>query len=113
MNGHLKSTYLSLFLAMLGLVAGAGGVLAQAGEPALSWHYELTDGAASGLGISGDGETLVAVIGFGFDPGGQIVSLDPANGEVRWHVDTPEGASADPSVVDGVVYAGMGSLVGG
>ncbi len=81
--------------------------------PGLIWHYQLPDGAAYGLGLSEDGSNLVTVIGFGFDPGGQIVSLDPATGSVRWLVETPEGASAEPLIVDGVVYAGMGSLVGG
>ncbi|MEZ4530330.1 MAG: hypothetical protein R2855_04790 [Thermomicrobiales bacterium] len=39
-----------------------------------------------------DGATLVAVIGIPDDPGGQIVSLDPATGAVRWTHDVPEEA---------------------
>lgn len=110
---HLKSRYVSILLAMVGFVGLTEGVAAQATGPSVAWNYTLSDGGAYGLGISADGETLVAVIGFGFDPGGQIVSLDPVTGAVRWQLDTSEGAAADPVVVDGTVYAGMGSLVGG
>lgn len=108
-----KSRFLALVLLMLGFMGGAGDTSAQTTAPVLSWQYELTDGAAYGLGVSDDGQSLIAVVGFGFDSGGQIVSLDPASGEVRWTLETAEGALADPIVGDGVVYAGMGSLVGG
>lgn len=113
MKLHLNRMYFSLFFALVALVLGGMSASAQPGAPAVSWSYLPTDGAAYGLGLSEDGSTLVAVIGFGFDPGGQIVSLDPVNGEVLWTVETAEGALAGPIVVDGVVYAGMGSLVGG
>lgn len=102
-----------LVLLLIGVLSGAESTSAQTAAPVPVWQYTLTDGAAYGLGLSDDGETLVAVVGFGFDPGGQIVSLDPASGDVRWTVETEEGALADPIVSDGMVYAGMGSLVGG
>ena len=111
------------FLSRLGLTSilllvfgqwALGTIAAQpVSPPRHLWTHEVTDGSAYGLGISADGETLITVIGFGFDLGGQIVSLDPATGEVRWQVDTPESASADPIIAGGVVYAGMGNLVGG
>ncbi|TXG79161.1 MAG: hypothetical protein E6R14_11545 [Thermomicrobiales bacterium] len=113
MKRYLKSIYFVVLLVLLVLVVGAGGTLAQTRAPQLGWHYTFPDGAAYGLGVSETGDVLVAVIGFGFDPGGQIVSLDPATGDVRWSVETGEGASADPIVADGVVYVGMGSLTGG
>ena len=71
------------------------------------------DGAVFGRALSDDGADLVVVIGYGFDPGGTIVSLDPATGSVRWSVDVSESPSSDPIIVDGVVYAGIGSLVSG
>jgi outer membrane protein assembly factor BamB len=55
----------------------------------------------------------VAVIGYGFDPGGAIVSLDPATGDERWRVDIDESPWSNPVIEDGIVYAGIGSLVSG
>ena len=103
----------SILLLLLELFALGPVAAQQPSAPESIWSYELGNGAAYGLGHSQDGGTLIAVVGFGFDPGGEIVSLDPVTGEVRWTVATDEDASADPIVVDGVVYAGMGNLVGG
>ncbi|MCO5219961.1 MAG: PQQ-binding-like beta-propeller repeat protein [Thermomicrobiales bacterium] len=95
-------------------VAVAGETIVQAAQtPQIEWQYRPADGAVYGIGQSADGDTLIAAIGYGFEAGGQIVSLDPATGAVLWQHDTPEAASADPIVVDGVVYAGMGNLTGG
>jgi outer membrane protein assembly factor BamB len=114
MNHRLRRLGLAPMLALLiGLIALGSVAARQTSPPAPVWTYEFTDGAAYGLGLSEDGGTLIAVVGFGFDTGGTIISLDPATGEEIWAFSTEEGASADPIVVDGVVYAGMGSLVGG
>lgn len=113
MNWNLKSLWVLLSIVFMGSIGSLDGALAQSAPPQIAWRYTLDDGAAYGLGISGDGTSLVAVVGFGFDPGGQIISLDPATGQARWAVDTPESAAGDPIIVDGVVYAGMGNLVGG
>ncbi len=105
--------YFSLLLGtfFLLLTPGFGG--AQSAMPQVAWQYTLTDGAIYGRALSDDGAALVVVIGYGFDPGGAIVSLDPATGGERWRVAIDETPSSNPIVEDGVVYAGIGSLVGG
>jgi outer membrane protein assembly factor BamB len=114
MNYLVRRASAALVLSFVIASMSYGQVSAQPERPPhVLWSDALTDGAAYGLGMSEDGSDLVAVVGFGFDPGGQIVSLDPATGEVRWQVDTPESASGDPIVSEGIVYAGMGNLVGG
>jgi eukaryotic-like serine/threonine-protein kinase len=114
MNCPLRRSIAALLIFFVLGLFSFGEVTAQTPpSPHLLWNYALTDGATYGLGMSGDGSELIAAIGFGFDPGGQIVSLDPATGAVRWLVETDEAPSADPIVIDGVVYAGIGSLVGG
>ncbi len=110
---RLHSPYFSLFLASLLLVVSLGSASAQGAAPAVGWRYVLADGAVYGSALSADGADLVAVIGYGFDPGGTIVSLDPATGRERWRVDIDESPWSNPVIEDGVVYAGIGSLVSG
>lgn len=98
-----------LLVASFGL-AHAPSALAQ-GAPSVLWQVQPADGAVVGAALSSDGQHLVAVLGYGFDPGGGIVSFDPATGEQRWTVPVPESPSADPVIAGGVVYAGVGSLV--
>lgn len=113
MKSVLRSTSVVILCLVFGLTSSGMSAVAQDAPPVVRWQHALSDGAAYGLGLSDDGATLIAVIGFGFDPGGEIVSLDPETGAVLWTMATSEGASADPIVVDGAVYAGMGSLTGG
>lgn len=87
-------------------------VAAQPGTPTVLWHYQPTNGAVMGRALSASGDQLVALLGHGFDPGGMVVSLDPATGAVRWQAEVPESPDADPVIVDGIVYAGIGNLVG-
>src|SRR5262245_52440322 len=111
---RLGSPYFALFFALTALLIGGTPAYAQGNAaPAVSWQYTPADGAVYGIAHSADGAYLVGVIGFGFDPGGKIVSLDPANGEERWSVDIPESPSADPVVANGIVYAGIGTLITG
>lgn len=110
---RLHSPYFFLFFVSLLLVIAPVGVTAQSSAPQVAWHYTPADGAIYGSAVSEDGADLVVVLGYGFDPGGAIVALDPTTGDERWRVDIEEAPSSNPIVVDGVVYAGIGSLVSG
>jgi outer membrane protein assembly factor BamB len=106
--------HFALFLLLLGSLLGPAVAGAQsAAVPTVQWQYLPFDGAVYGLALSDDGSVLVAVIGYGFDPGGTLVGFDPATGAERWRVDIPESPSAAPIVENGVVYAGIGTLVTG
>ncbi|HET9660453.1 MAG TPA: PQQ-binding-like beta-propeller repeat protein [Thermomicrobiales bacterium] len=110
----LNSPYFTLFLLSLMLLLAPGQAAAQtAGTPQVAWHYTPASGAVYGAGLSDDGADLVVVIGHGFEPGGAIVSLDPATGAERWRADIDEAPSSSPIIESGVVYAGIGSLVSG
>jgi outer membrane protein assembly factor BamB len=113
MLGRLNSPYFALFFALALFVISLGTASAQNVAPGIGWHYTLADGAVYGSALSADGADLVVVIGYGFDPGGSIVSLDPATGDERWRVDIDETPWSNPTIEDGVVYAGIGSLVSG
>lgn len=114
MFGRLNSRYFSLFLIALALLISSAAVDAQTSEPPrIGWHYTPADGAIFGSALSDDGADLVVVIGYGFDPGGAIVSLDPATGDERWRVDIDESPWSNPVIERGVVYAGIGTLVSG
>lgn len=110
---RLKSPYFAVFLSSILLLVSLGSASAQSVAPQVGWQYALTDGAVYGRALSADGSDLAVVIGYGFDPGGTIVSLDPATGDERWRVDIEEAPSSNPIIEDGVVYAGIGSLVSG
>lgn len=113
MLGRLNSPYFALFLASLLFMVSLGMASAQNAAPSIGWQYPLADGAVFGSTLSTDGADLVVVIGYGFDPGGSIVSLDPATGDERWRVDIDESPWSNPIIENGIVYAGVGSLVSG
>jgi outer membrane protein assembly factor BamB len=114
MKSWLGSPYFALFFAVVGgLLVGGTGSAHDNGAPEVLWQFSPADGAVYGSARSADGAELVTVIGYGFDPGGRIVSLDPATGSERWAVDVPESPSADPVVANGTIYVGIGSLVSG
>ena len=81
--------------------------------PEVRWTYTPPEGAVYGSALSADGTRLVVVVGYGFSPGGAIVSLDPATGSEQWQLDIEEAPSSNPVIENGIVYAGIGSLVGG
>ncbi len=114
MFGRLNGRYCSLVLIALALLLPSVAVGAQASEPPRTgWHYAPPDGAIFGSALSDDGADLIVVIGYGFDPGGAVVSLDPVTGNERWRVDIAESPWSNPVIDRGVVYAGIGSLVSG
>lgn len=114
MKNCLRIPYFTLFFGVLALLLSLGSVAAQGiTPPTLLWQFTPSDGAIFGSALSDDGAALVVVIGYGFDPGGTVVSLDPATGDVRWSVDIPESPWSDPVIADGIVYAGIGSLISG
>jgi serine/threonine-protein kinase len=110
---HLHSPYFALFLAVFLLAVSLGPAGASTAVPEVAWQFTPADGAVYGSALSDDGADLVVVLGYGFDPGGAIISLDPTTGDERWRVDIDETPWSNPTIEDGVVYAGIGSLVSG
>ncbi len=99
---------------LLALVVSCSLAVAQGEQaPVLGWQFMPVEGAVYGSAMSDDGASVVAVIGYGFEPGGAVVSLDAETGEMRWRVDVDEAPSSNPIVTNDVVYAGIGSLVTG
>lgn len=75
MNGFLKSGYVLVLFAIFGIIVSAGGAVAAVATPQLGWQYTSGNGAVYGLGISAEGDSLIALIGFGFAPGARLCRL--------------------------------------
>jgi len=77
---------------------GGGYVAVDAADGHVMWRFD-TGVFATGTAVVSDG---IAYIGAG-SPEGRLWALDAATGEERWRVDE---AYSNPSVADGVAYAG-------
>src|SRR4051794_29761040 len=85
MSSRLNCRYPALVLTLLLIALSPGvGAAQSTAPPVVRWQFTPDDGAVVGQALSEDGAQLVLLLGYGFDPGGAIVSLDPASGAVRW-----------------------------